>query len=126
MTAKKILIVDDEQSILNLFSTALRQKGYHVFGAPTAEDASHIPDNESISVMFLDLNLPGMDGIQLCKTILKTNPDAIIFAVSGYTSKEKALECKKAGFEAYFSKPLPLQELYKASEAAFDRLEKAS
>ncbi|MCP3871868.1 MAG: response regulator [Desulfobacteraceae bacterium] len=68
---KTILIVDDETSIRGLFKTALTQKNYAVLTAESGEKALEIIDSETIPVMFLDLNLPGINGIELCKKILE-------------------------------------------------------
>ena len=119
---KKILVVDDEETIRKLFKVALTQKGYTVFCAESGEQALKTLDKESIPVMFLDLNLPGMSGIDLCKKILKKTPKTIAYAVTGYVSNYKSSDCKKAGFEDYFSKPIHLQTLFDAAQNAFDNI----
>ena len=122
MKEKKILIVDDEASIRALFKTALTQKNYTVFTAESGEKALEILDSENIPVMFLDLNLPGINGIELCRKIIKQAPETIAFAVTGYASNYKSSECKKAGFKDYFSKPVPLQTLFDAAQNAFSKM----
>ncbi len=119
MKENKILIVDDEQAIRTLFKTALTQKNYIVYTAESAEEALKILDKERILVMFLDLNLPGMNGIDLCRKIMRKAPDTFAFAVTGYASNYKSSECKKAGFKDYFSKPVPLQVIFDAAKNAF-------
>ncbi|MBU1341294.1 MAG: response regulator [Proteobacteria bacterium] len=122
MTDKKILVVDDEEAIRNLFKAALMQKKYTVFCAESGEEALEILDMESIPVMFLDINLPGMNGMDLCKKILEKTPGTIAYAVTGHTSNRKSAECKEAGFQDYFSKPIPIQTLFDAAQDAFNRL----
>jgi len=119
MKNKKILVVDDEESIRKLFQAALTHKGYTVFCAESGEHALEILDKEIIPVMFLDLSLPGMSGIELCRKIIKKAPETIAFAVTGYASSYKFADCKKAGFEGYFSKPIPLTTLFNAAKDAF-------
>ncbi|NOX34493.1 MAG: response regulator [Deltaproteobacteria bacterium] len=121
MKEKKILIVDDEEAIRQLFKTALSHKGYTVFSAGSGEKALAILEKETIPVMFLDLNLPGMSGIELCKKILKKAPGTLTYAITGYNSNYKSLECRKAGFEGYFSKPVPLQTLFETALNAFKK-----
>ena len=119
MKEKKILIVDDEESIRCLFKTALKKKGYLVFSAESGEKALELLEQECIEVMFLDLNLPGINGIDLCRKIVQKQPETIAYAVTGYSCDYKFSECKIAGFTDYFSKPLPLEKLYAAAENAF-------
>ena len=121
MKNKKILVVDDEEAIRKLFVTALTHKGYTVFCAESGEQALEVLDKETIRVMFLDLNLPGMSGVDLCKKVIKKTPETIAYAVTGYASNYKSSECKKAGFEDYFSKPVPLQTLFDAAQSAFKK-----
>ncbi|MGZ3593143.1 MAG: response regulator, partial [Syntrophales bacterium] len=63
---KKILVVDDEASVLAMLKETLSTAGYKVLGAKNAEEALKILKAESVMVMFLDLRLPGMNGIDLC------------------------------------------------------------
>ncbi|MCP4022028.1 MAG: response regulator [Desulfobacteraceae bacterium] len=122
MSDNKILVVDDEASIRMLFESALTQKGYKVITASSGEDALKILDKESILVMFLDLNLPGMTGIELCAKIMKITPIAIAFAITGYSSHFELSDCKDVGFDDYFVKPVPLKDIIKAVDNAFEKL----
>jgi len=122
MNKKKILIVDDEIKILNLFKKAFEKKGYAVHTAETAEEALEILKNENFKVMFLDLNLPGINGLDLCREIRKDRSDAHIFAITGYASKYEFSDCHEAGFDGYFIKPVNLKLLYEIAEEAFDKL----
>lgn len=124
MTEKRILIVDDEESIRMLFDSALSQKGYQVITAQSGEEALEILDKMSIFVMFLDLNLPGMNGIELCRKVMKITPITIAFAITGYASHFELSDCKEAGFEDYFSKPVPLKDILLAVENAFNKLQR--
>ena len=119
MSPKKILVVDDEESIRSLFSAALTHKGYTVYSAESGEKALELLEDEPISVMFLDLNLPGINGIELCREVIRKSPDTIAYAVTGYSSNYKSAECRTAGFSGYFSKPMPLDQLWSAAEEAF-------
>ncbi len=122
MDNKQILVVDDEKPLRKLFHTALTHKGYGVICAESGEEAWEILKTKKIYVMFLDLNLPGMSGIELCRKILNKQPETIAYAVTGYTSNYKSLECEQAGFKKYFSKPVSLQVLFNAAQEAFEEL----
>ena len=119
---KKVLMVDDEQMIIDLYKEAFSQAGFSVRTAETAEEALEILKHEQYWVMFLDLNLPGMTGVELCRKIRKEWPMAITYAVTGYASLFELSDCRDAGFEDYFTKPTKLQDLIDAAEYAFKKL----
>lgn len=121
---KKILVVEDDASVRNVLEKAFRKNGYTVQSAESAEQALEILKQEDIHVMFLDLKLPGMNGVDLCKQIRKDKPNAIIHAMTGYTSLFEAGQCLNAGFCAdYFVKPVNIEVIYKAAQDAFERLD---
>lgn len=124
MVEKKILVVDDEVSIRETFRAKFMSKGYQPFVAASAEEALEILDDRSIQVMFLDLKLPGMNGVELCRTIRERNPIACVFAVTGYSSLFELADCREAGFDDYFTKPVRLERLVVAAEDAFEKLER--
>lgn len=124
MSQKRILIVDDEIEILEILGEIFTLNGYDVVTAASAEAALEILQTEQLMVMFLDLKLPGMSGIDLCKEIRKTNKLAIIHALTGYVNNFGAEECRNAGFDDYFLKPAQIKSLLEAAESAFQKLER--
>ena len=79
---------------------------------------------ESIMVMYLDLKLPGMSGTELCEQIRIQNPLAIIHAITGFTDLFGLLECRKAGFDDFFKKPVTIKLLLESAQEAFKKLER--
>jgi len=122
MSEKRILVVDDEKQIRDLYSQAFTRAGYEVTTAESAEDALEIFKKEQFWVLFLDLNLPGMNGVDLCREIRKQYPMSIAYAVTGYASLFELSDCRDAGFEDYFTKPASLSDLLEAAEYAFKKL----
>jgi CheY-like chemotaxis protein len=122
MEHNKILIVDDDEAIVKLFELTFLRAGYEVRSAFSAEEALILLQDEKIHVMFLDLNLPGMNGIELCAQIKKDIPMAIAHAVTGYASLFELTDCKEAGFDDYFKKPVKIKVLVKAARDAFEKL----
>jgi CheY-like chemotaxis protein len=118
----KILVVDDEMSIRNLFEEVLSEAGYDVRLAENGELALDILKQEEIDVIFLDLRLFGMNGIELCRNIRKTNPVSMIYAITGWAALFEIEECREAGFDDYFTKPVSPETLSKAVEDAFEKL----
>jgi DNA-binding response OmpR family regulator len=121
---KAILVVDDEAAIRDLFARVLTSAGYQVQAVESGEEALKLMDRTPHWVMFLDANLPGMNGMDLCRQIRSRWPMAIAFAVTGYASLFQLVDCLEAGFEDYFTKPANLKELLAAAERAFAKLER--
>jgi DNA-binding response OmpR family regulator len=121
---RKILVVDDEPLILDLLDDAFSKAGYSVFLATNANDALEILKQESIPLMFINIGLGAMSGFELCGNIRKDNPEAIIYALTGYTGFYEPHQFLKAGFDDYFDKPISLNDLYQAVKEAFKKLDK--
>ena len=121
---KKILVVDDEESIRDVLEEAFSKAGYTVQTTENAEKAMDVLRKESIMVMYLDLKLPGMSGTALCKQIRIQNPLAIIHAITGFTYLFGILECRKAGFDDFFKKPVAIKLLLESARGAFKKLER--
>lgn len=122
--AKKILVVDDEASVRDLLKDTFCNEGYKVRLAEGAEPAFEILREENIKVIFLDLKLFGMNGIELCKQIKKNNPTAIIFAMTGWAALYDIEECREAGFDDFFTKPVQIDMVLKAVDDAFEKLDR--
>ena len=78
--------MDDEAVIISLLEYAFTKAGFSVVAAESAEAALEVLKKEHIQVMFLDLNLPEMNGVELCRRIKKDQPMSLVFAVTGYSS----------------------------------------
>ncbi|MCP3872629.1 MAG: response regulator [Desulfobacteraceae bacterium] len=124
MKQKKILVVDDEKAILLLLETAFSRAGYEVLIATRAEKALALLENEEVHVMFLDLNMSEMNGLDLCANIKKIMPISVAYAMTGYASLFGLSDCLDAGFDDYFKKPVDLKVLIKAAEDAFIKIER--
>lgn len=122
MSEKRILVVDDEKQIRDMYSQASTRAGYEVTTAQSAEEAIEIVRKTAFWVLFLDLNLPGMNDVELCRQIRNQYPMAVPIAVTGYASLFELTDCRDAGFEDYFTKPASLPDLLEAAEHAFKKL----
>ena len=120
----KILVVDDERQICDLIAQALEAEGYDVIAVESAEEALEIEQQEDIYVYFFDMKLPGMDGIELINKIKYLRPSAIFFAITGFSNVYDLLKCREAGFDDYFPKPFRLQEIIKATNDAFEKIDR--
>jgi len=124
MNTKKILVVDDEVTILEIMTEFFAMKGYMVSTAKTAEEALRILGREAFMVMFLDLKLPDMNGIELCKRIRRDNLIAVIYAITGFASFYNLMDCRAAGFDDFFVKPVDMNRLLKAADDAFEKIDR--
>ncbi len=120
----KILIVDDEASVRELFSGVFTDDGYEVIAAEDGNSALNILKQDNIDVIFLDLKLFGMNGIDLCRQIRETKPVSMIFAITGWAPLFEIEECREAGFDDYFEKPLDMEMLLGVVADAFKKLER--
>jgi len=120
---QKILIVDDEPLILNLLGDAFSKVGYSVYLAANANEALGILKQEPIPFMIIDLGLESINGFKLCEIIRKDNPEAIIYALSGYTGYYDPQEFKAAGFDGIFDKPIILNDLYQVVKESFEKMD---
>lgn len=122
MGTGKILVVDDEPSVRELFQETFSEAGYDVLPAEGGEQALEILKNKTVDVIFLDLKLFGMNGIELCRQIRKDRPLSLIYAMTGWSALFEIEECREAGFDDYFVKPIALEVLLKAVGDAFEKL----
>lgn len=124
MTKRSILVVDDEAIIRSVFATVFNAAGYGVQTAESAEEALWIMHTSPAAVLFLDLNLPAMNGVDLCREVRRDWPWSITIAVTGYASLFELVQCREAGFEDYFIKPVKSKDLLEAAADAFKKLER--
>ncbi|MHB8137909.1 MAG: response regulator [Smithellaceae bacterium] len=120
----KILIVDDEVSVRELFTGVFADEKYEVIATEDGNQALDILKQDSIDVIFLDLKLFGMNGIDLCRQIREIKPMSIIFAITGWAPLFEIEECRQAGFDDYFEKPLDMDMLLDAVAEAFKKLDR--
>jgi len=120
----KILIVDDEASVRELFSGVFADENYEVIAAENGNQALDILKRDNIDVIFLDLKLFGMNGIDLCRQIRETKPVSMIFAITGWAPLFEIEECREAGFDDYFEKPLDMDILLDVVADSFKKLDR--
>lgn len=82
---KKILVVDDEESIHLLYREELEEEGYQVFSAMNAEEAFEIFKSNPIDLVVLDINMPGMDGIDVLRQLKAQKPTLPVILSTAYS-----------------------------------------
>ncbi len=111
MEPAKILIVDDEKSILLLLREALGQWGYQVKTASSGTEALEILRTELFDAMLSDVRMPDMSGLDLLREVRKQDESIEVVMMTGYPTIASAVQALKEGAYDYLSKPLILDEL---------------
>jgi two-component system KDP operon response regulator KdpE len=116
----RVLVVDDEPQIRRVMRTTLIAQGYEVIDARSGEDALELLRTERYDLVLLDINLPGMTGIQTCREIRSTSELAVIMMTvrNGQQDKVDALD---AGADDYVTKPFGIPEMLARMRAALRR-----
>ncbi len=107
----KLLIIDDERAIRNSLKEILADEGYDV---DVAEDGSHgleMALKEKYSVIFCDIKMPGMDGMEVLDKFSEEGVDAAVIMISGHGDIDTAVECIKKGAFDFIQKPLDLNRI---------------
>lgn len=105
-----ILVVDDEKEIADLIEIYLVSDGYKVFKAENAEAGLSILDKQDIHLVLLDIMMPGMNGLEMCRKIRETNNIPIIMLSAKSTDLDKILGLG-TGADDYVTKPFNPLEL---------------
>ena len=107
----RILLADDEISIVTHLTRVLRAKGYKVFVASDGKKALQIFRSEPIDLVLSDVKMPELNGVQLLKAIKEVNSRTPVILISGYHDVKTVVEALKAGAENFLTKPLNIADL---------------
>lgn len=108
---KKVLIIDDESPLRELYTRRLRRKGYAAKGVASAEEALSLLKSEIFHVALVDIRMPGMNGIEFLHRVQKGYPIMVVIMMTAYGSIESAVKAMKLGAYDYLTKPCSLPEL---------------
>lgn len=106
-----ILIVDDDDSVLNILSDALTEKNFLVDTAETAEAAMEKMAEIRYNLLLIDVNLPGMSGKELLQYTKEVNPSIAVIMMTGSPELDAAVSMMKEGAFDYLSKPIEIKKL---------------
>ena len=120
MSAATILIVDDEPQIRRVMRTTLTSHGYSVVEAASGEEALEKLRSERPDLIILDVNMPGISGIETCAEI-RTSSDVPIIMLTIRNSERDKVQALDAGADDYVVKPFGVQELMARIRAALRR-----
>jgi DNA-binding NtrC family response regulator len=107
----KILLVDDEPSILSVLNTLLKEQGFAVTPAMGAEKALEFLRAEPFDLMITDVRMQPIDGLELLKKAKSMQPSLAVIMITAFGSVESAVEAMKVGAYDYVTKPFKVDEL---------------
>lgn len=116
-----ICIVDDEEGIRESLSGIFEDEGYTVLTASTAEEAIVLLRDQPVDLVFLDVWLPGTDGIEVLGKIKAQSPDLPVVMISGHGNIELAVTATKIGAYDFLEKPLSLERVLIVTSRALER-----
>ncbi len=118
MEKARVLIVDDQEDILTSLGAILLDEGHEVLKAHDGQEALHAVQSDSPDIVFLDIWIPGIDGMQTLKAIKRIAPKCHVIMMSGHGTIETAVKAIKLGAEDYLEKPLNLEDTLHLVERA--------
>ena len=121
MSRSKVLIVDDEPSIRKALHTTLSGLGFEIEEAAGGEQAVFLVRSEHYDAALLDINMPGMGGIETCRTMRRMEPQLPILMLTVRDDAVDKIEALDAGADDYITKPFHVGELMARVRAAVRR-----
>lgn len=119
-TTSRILIIDDEEGIRFSLRGILEDEGYEVLEAESAEEGLALLAVEPVDLVFLDIWLPGMDGLAALERMEQMNQSLPVLMISGHGTIETAVSAIKKGAYDYIEKPLSLEKVVLAAQRALE------
>jgi two-component system KDP operon response regulator KdpE len=120
VSAGRILVVDDDPQIRRVMKATLVGHGYEVVEARTGEDALRMMPEEMPNLVLLDMNMPGMGGLETCQAIRAGSDIPVVILSVRNTEKDK-VAALDAGADDYVTKPFSIEELLARIRAALRR-----
>lgn len=117
----RVLIVDDEYQLLEVFKKKLSKEGMDVFTASNGREAITIIKQETLDIGLFDIKLPDTDGVELLEKLRELQPTAEVIMLTGYASVDTAIRSMKLGAYDYLTKPVKLSELHTVILKAYEK-----
>jgi len=121
MFKKTVLIVDDEEGIRESLTGIFEDEGYEVLSVPSAEEALATIKDRTPNIIFLDVWLPEMDGIEALSRINEMERDVPVIIISGHGNVELAVKATRLGAYDFLEKPLSLDKVLLVAQRALER-----
>ena len=122
MKQLRILLVDDEERLLSTTRKLFEKIGIEAFTATSGQAALELLREKDVDVIFLDIKMPGMDGMETLQRIKKDYPLVEVIILTGHATMETAVEGLKLGALDYLIKPVSMKDFLKKAEEAFEKV----
>lgn len=119
---QNVMVVDDEENIRFAVERILRKVGCNVFKAADGKEALNILEKEKIEIVFLDLKMPGMDGMEVLQRIREIDEFILVIIITGYATIETAIEAMKQGAYDFIPKPFEADQLRLVARRALEKI----
>jgi len=117
----KVLLVDDEEEFVETLAQRLEVRDFDVITATNGADALERVENEEIDLVILDVQMPGVDGVQVLRQIKQIKPLIEVIMLTGHATVESAIEGMKLGAFDFLLKPTETEDLVDKINRAFSR-----
>jgi two-component system KDP operon response regulator KdpE len=118
-----VLVVDDEPALRKVFRTSLTANGFVIAEARTGEEAVEILPQQPFDLVLLDINMPGIGGVEACREIRALAPKIGILMVTVRDAENDMVRALEAGADDYVTKPVRFRELVARMRAVLRRIE---
>jgi len=108
---KFILVIDDEEDIRSMLESFFETLGYRTAAAADLNQTVFLLNREKPDIVFLDIVLPGVNGIEILKMLKKIQPDLIVVMMSGFATEPKARAALDLGAYDYLKKPFDMNHV---------------
>ncbi len=116
------MVIDDEPEICNILKEFLEGLGYQVLTAHSGPEGLNLISQNVVDVLILDLNMPGMHGLEVLKKVKYTYPDISVIVLTGFPSIDTAVESMKLGAYDYLIKPIDFKRLEVVLDKVFEQI----
>ena len=117
----KVLIAEDDEAFANQLCETLKSENYDVFIAHDGSEALSILRNNHIDLGFIDLSMPGIDGLQVLEQAQTVAPDVPLIMITGFASIERAVQATRLGAYDFIEKPASLDRLLLTAQHALEK-----
>ena len=121
LNKENVLVVDDNYDMLELLQRNLKSQNYHTYKASSVAEAISVLEESTIDLLITDLQMPGLNGIELLKYAEEHYPTLPKLVITGFPTVTSALDSIKAGAKDYLVKPFTSEELKKAIQTTLQR-----
>ena len=115
-----IMIVDDEPQVAEVLAKSLTRQGHRTTVVHSGAEALRLIDTTTPDALFLDVSMPGINGLEVLAEVRRTRPQLAVVVITGHDTPESRLRTRSLGAKFYLCKPVDDESLLAAISAAID------